>query len=50
MASTLSQTQLINIRSDIKLLSMFRADVCRLPRKPNGSGKVQSNEQERNER
>ena len=46
MASTLTQTQLKSVSSDIGLISKLRADVCRIPRKPNGSGKIQSNEQE----
>jgi phage terminase large subunit len=32
---------IISISSDIKLLGKLRAEVCRIPRKPNGSGKIQ---------
>lgn len=32
---------IISISSDIELLSKLRAEVCRLPRKPNGAGKIQ---------
>ena len=33
--------QLISISGDIKLLGKLRAEVCRIPRKPNGNGKIQ---------
>ena len=32
---------IISISSDIKLLGKLRAEACRIPRKPNGSGKIQ---------
>ena len=32
---------IISISSDIKLLGKLRAEVCRIPRKPNGAGKIQ---------
>jgi phage terminase large subunit len=32
---------IISISSDIELLGKLRAEVCRIPRKPNGSGKIQ---------
>jgi phage terminase large subunit len=33
--------ELISISGDIKLLGKLRAEVCRIPRKANGSGKIQ---------
>ena len=33
--------ELISISSDIKLLDKLRSEVCRIPRKPNGTGKIQ---------
>lgn len=33
--------ELISISGDIPLLGKLRAEVCRIPRKPNGSGKIQ---------
>jgi phage terminase large subunit len=32
---------IISISSDIKMLQKLRAEVCRIPRKPNGTGKIQ---------
>ena len=32
---------IISISSDIKLLNKLRSEVCRIPRKPNGAGKIQ---------
>jgi phage terminase large subunit len=32
---------LISISGDIPLLGKLRAEVCRIPRKPNGAGKIQ---------
>ena len=32
---------IISISSDIKLLNKLRSEICRLPRKPNGAGKIQ---------
>ena len=32
---------IISISSDIKLIDKLRSEVCRIPRKPNGSGKIQ---------
>lgn len=32
---------IISINSEIKLLNKLRSEVCRIPRKPNGSGKIQ---------
>ena len=32
---------IISISSDIKLINKLRAEVCRIPRKPNGAGKIQ---------
>lgn len=31
----------ISISSDIKLINKLRSEVCRIPRKPNGTGKIQ---------
>jgi phage terminase large subunit len=36
-----SPDELISISSDIKLLDKLRSEVCRIPRKPNGAGKIQ---------
>ena len=32
---------IISISSDIKLIDKLRSEVCRIPRKPNGAGKIQ---------
>lgn len=32
---------IISISSDIKLINKLRSEVCRIPRKPNGTGKIQ---------
>lgn len=32
---------IISISSDIKLINKLRSEVCRIPRKPNGAGKIQ---------
>lgn len=33
--------EIISISSDIKLIDKLRSEVCRIPRKPNGAGKIQ---------
>ena len=37
----LNPDSIISINSEIKLLDKLRSEVCRIPRKPNGSGKIQ---------
>jgi phage terminase large subunit len=32
---------IISISSDIKLIDKLRSEICRIPRKPNGTGKIQ---------
>ena len=34
-------SELFSISSDIERLSQFRSEICRIPRKPNSSGKIQ---------
>lgn len=33
--------EMISISSDIEYITQFRSEICRIPRKPNGNGKIQ---------